>query len=157
MPENISLPAVGGELRRRIERILNPSNHRSNGAWIALTVGTLILGCALVISAAETPADKAKAEAEQRRRIEYSKAKFGNLEDERSKIYIKYGPPDEMEVHPGKDEKWMYYSQSRKIYTFNLAAAATNEQMPKQGHESSIWRDLHIYFRQLFHGEPAKK
>ena len=157
MPENLALAANGGELRRRIERILNPPKRRAPGAWMAVVVGSLVLGCSLLISAAETPQDKTKEEIEKR--TAYAKAHFGSLEDKRSKTYIKLGPPDEKEVYENKSEKWRYKTPSVDIF-FNAPdkseAPKTVAKQLRDTHDSMLM-GVHKFFMDLFHGgEPAK-
>ena len=46
-------------------------------------------------------------EAEKQRRTEQARKRFGGEDTPRGKVYVKYGPPDEIEVHPDR-EMWMY-------------------------------------------------
>jgi DNA repair exonuclease SbcCD ATPase subunit len=52
-----------------------------------------------------------QAEAERRRaaREQEARRRFGNLESKRAKLYVKYGPPDEIETHKDRNrEMWLY-------------------------------------------------
>lgn len=46
-------------------------------------------------------------EAEKHRRTEQARQRFGGENTPRGKVYVKYGPPDEIESHPDR-EMWMY-------------------------------------------------
>ncbi|MCX6597122.1 MAG: M48 family metalloprotease [Acidobacteria bacterium] len=46
-------------------------------------------------------------EAEKQRRTEQARKRFGGEDTPRGKVYVKYGPPDEIESHPDR-EMWMY-------------------------------------------------
>jgi GWxTD domain-containing protein len=51
--------------------------------------------------------------SERKRRIEYADQRFTSgstkgSETDRGRCYIRYGPPDEIESHPGKGENWLY-------------------------------------------------
>ncbi|MEZ5356934.1 MAG: M56 family metallopeptidase [Bryobacteraceae bacterium] len=56
---------------------------------------------------------KGRDKEEHYRRIAYANQRFGRAgtpgwRTDRGKLYIQKGPPDEIEVHPGKDEAWRY-------------------------------------------------
>jgi Zn-dependent protease with chaperone function len=46
-------------------------------------------------------------EAEKQRRTEQARKRFGGEDTPRGKVYVKYGPPDEIESHPDR-EMWLY-------------------------------------------------
>jgi len=50
---------------------------------------------------------------EHYRRIAYANERFGDSVDgwktKRGRFYILFGPPDEIETHPGKKESWRYW------------------------------------------------
>ncbi|WP_321477877.1 M56 family metallopeptidase [uncultured Paludibaculum sp.] len=54
------------------------------------------------------------AKVEHYRRISYAIERFGNSlpgwRTDRGRMYIIYGPPDEIESHPGKAELWLYHT-----------------------------------------------
>jgi GWxTD domain-containing protein len=47
-------------------------------------------------------------EKEHYRRLAYANEKFGSLSSDRSRAYILWGPPDEIESHPGDFEVWTW-------------------------------------------------
>ncbi len=62
---------------------------------------------------AEALASKAVREferesAEQQRRLEQAKKRFGGSETAKGKVYLRWGPPDEIESQPSGDEVWRY-------------------------------------------------
>jgi hypothetical protein len=64
------------------------------------------------------------AQSEIERRRQYAKRNYGGENTERGRILMQYGPPDEMEVHPGKGEDWRYESRGadRAVMDFHFDA-----------------------------------
>ena len=65
---------------------------------------------------------KAASQEEMDKRRKYVKDRFGGEDTDRGKIYIQYGPPDEIEVHPGQGEDWRYESRGadRTVMDFHF-------------------------------------
>ena len=59
----------------------------------------------------ELVSDRARKQAKEiERRIQWVESKYGNngLATDRGKVYLKLGPPDEIESNPGVKESWRY-------------------------------------------------
>jgi len=83
-------------------------------------VGGVGTGAPVVVSGS-----RLVAEDEIERRMEYAEKKFAKdgvngLLTDRGRAYVKMGPPDEMESHPGKGDQWLYRDGNR-ILAFDEA------------------------------------
>ncbi len=60
----------------------------------------------------------AQVSAEEReRRVRYAEERFakeGGAKGDKGKSYVKYGPPDEIESHPGVSETWVYKDKGKQ-------------------------------------------
>jgi len=77
--------------------------------------------------AAQSPKDRSIALKEIERRIDWVEGMYGKsaLATDRGKVYLKFGPPDEIESHPGVSESWRY--QQGPTFEFDNAGKLTKK------------------------------
>lgn len=69
-------------------------------------------------------------EAERQRRTEHARQRFGGEDTSRGRVYVKFGPPDEMELHPD-NEMWLYHHVEgvgdNVIFKFDVRSSVSKE------------------------------
>jgi len=58
--------------------------------------------------------DATPSKQELDRRTKFATEHFGGVNTDRGRIYVQFGPPDEIESHPGKSEVWHYKSADKQ-------------------------------------------
>jgi TonB family protein len=96
--------------------VLDLSFH--NGKQVGISKHTSTTGAA---TGASLPEKTSVKTAELKRRQDYAKQHFGGEYTDRGKAYVRYGPPDQIESHPGMGkENWRYLDAAKKSPTLDL-------------------------------------